>query len=134
MTTDDRGNIVSLAIGEVIVVGTNRDGHHAGGAAAYAHERFGLVWRCDEGLSGQTYALPTMDGLNALGEAAARFLRFARFNPYLRFYLTRVGCGIAGHADKDVAPFFKDAPINVVLPDGWIEYKLVPVDEAEAAE
>lgn len=112
-------NITHLAIDEYIVVGTNYEGNHAGGAARYAHENFGLQWGCGEGLSGQTYALPTMDGLHHIESAAMDFIDFARFNPDKKFYLTRVGCGIAGHKDEDIAPFFKEAPENVIKPKGW---------------
>lgn len=100
-------------------MGTNEKGIHAGGAAKYAHERFGLVWGCGEDLSGQTYALPTMEGLERLSEAARRFIVFAGYNPDLTFYLTRVGCGIAGYTDDQIAPFFKEAPSNVIKPKGW---------------
>lgn len=121
MTTDKSGMITTLEPGEAIVVGTNAQGHHAGGAAAFAHGQFGLEWGVGEGLSGQTYALPTMEGLDALQAAAERFISFASFNPNLHFYLTRVGCGIAGYSDSEVAPLFKNAPANVVLPEEWAQ-------------
>lgn len=111
--------IEKLAAGEYIVVGTNYEGKHAGGAALYAMQNFGLQWGCGEGLSGQAYALPTMDGLIHIKSAALDFMDFAKFNPDKTFYLTRVGCGIAGHADHQIAPFFKDAPKNVIKPEGW---------------
>lgn len=119
MTTHDDGSIASLAVGEIIVVGTNIMGLHAGGAAKYACERFGLVWGCGEGLSGQTYALSTMEGLDWLNESVEDFIKFAQHNPNLTFYLTRVGCGIAGYRDDQIAPLFKDAPSNVIKPKGW---------------
>lgn len=102
---------------QYVVVGTNYEGNHAGGAALYAKEHFGLQDGCGEGLSGHTYALPTMNGLFHLEMAAKDFVQFARWNPDKDFLLTAVGCGIAGHKPEDVAPFFKDAPSNVVLPE-----------------
>lgn len=111
--------IEHLALDEYIVVGTNYEGKHLGGAALYAVENFGLQWGCGEGLSGQTYALPTMSGLEDIKNAALNFMEFAKFNPDKTFYLTRVGCGIAGHSDEQVAPFFKDSPENVIKPKDW---------------
>lgn len=108
-----------LDMEEYIVVGTNYEGKHAGGAAAYAHNNFGLQWGCGEGLSGQAYALPTMDGLKSIEVAAVNFMEFAKFNPDKIFYLTRVGCGIAGYTDKQIAPLFKNALENVIKPKGW---------------
>jgi hypothetical protein len=115
----DDGTIYDLNPHEYIVVGTNYEGHHGAGAALYAMKNFGLQWGCGEGLSGQTYALPTMSGLEDMRLAAANFIQFATFNPDKTFYLTRVGCGIARHTDSEVAPLFKDAPGNVVKPEGW---------------
>lgn len=111
--------ITELNQDEYIVVGTNYDGEHYGGAARYACENFGLQWGCGEGLSGKTYALPTMDGLEDLKSAVLDFLDFAKFNPDKKFLLTRVGCGIAGHTDEQVAPLFTDAPENVIKPKEW---------------
>lgn len=119
MTIHDDGSIASLALGEIIVVGSNKDGLHGGGAAAYAHRYFGLVWGCGEGLSGQTYALPTMEGIKSFRMAIERFKEFARNHTNIKFYLTRVGCGIAGYRDNQISPLFKDSPSNVVKPENW---------------
>lgn len=116
-TTPER--IRELPAGSVFVFGSNREGRHAGGAARVALERFGAVWGRGEGPAGQSYAVPTMGGLDELARHAARFVDFARAHPELTFYLTRVGCGIAGHTDAEVAPLFADAPGNVVRPAGW---------------
>lgn len=112
-------HISRLGKDEYIVVGTNKQGNHVGGAAKYAMTQFGLIWGCGEGLSGQTYALPTMEGLDSLKDAVSRFLLFARFNPDKTFLVTRVACGIAGYKDKEIAPLFASAPSNCVLPEGW---------------
>lgn len=99
--------------------GSNESGAHGGGAAKVALDRFGAIWGRGEGLQGQSYGLPTMEGFDALKGAAERFVAFAREHPELRFYLTKVGCGIAGHEESDVAPLFDAAPDNVVKPPGW---------------
>lgn len=65
---------------------------------------------------GRSYALPTMEGLEALHSAVGRFLAFASEHPELRFLVTKVGTGIAGHSNEDVAPAFADRTQNVILP------------------
>lgn len=107
--------ITSLAPGEVFVFGSNRRGHHAGGAAAAAHRHFGAVWGEGDGLHGQSYAIDTMSGLEAMAANVARFLDFARTHPELTFLVTPIGCGIAGYAPSVVAPMFDGASENVIL-------------------
>jgi len=113
--------IESLQPGEIFVFGSNAHGAHAGGAARFAHERFGAVWGQAEGLQGQSYAIDTMSGLDVFEEQAARFVAFAGEHPELRFLVTEVGCGIAGYTPAQVAPFFRGAPENVVLPESFVK-------------
>lgn len=113
--------ITSLVPGEVFVFGSNGAGHHAGGAARFAHEHFGAVWGEGHGLHGQTYAIDTMSGRQVmLGEIAA-FLAFAKVHPELTFLVTEVGCGIAGYGPEDVASAFRGASGNVALPASFAE-------------
>lgn len=109
-------NITHLEPGHVFVFGSNSDGIHAGGAARFAHERFGAVWGVGEGRTGRTYALPTMSGLTDLHAAATRFLAYAAAHPELTFLVTPVGCGIAGHTPANVAPAFENHTPNVIIP------------------
>lgn len=111
--------IESLEPGEIFVFGSNSFGAHGGGAARFAYDRFGAVWGQAEGLQGQSYGIDTMSGLRVFEEHATRFVRFAREHPELRFLVTEVGCGIAGHTAVEVAGFFAGAPDNVVLPDSF---------------
>jgi len=113
--------IESLGPGEIFVFGSNAQGAHAGGAARFAHERFGAVWGQAEGLQGQSYAIDTMSGLDVFEEQAARFVAFARDHPELRFLVTEVGCGIASYTPEQVAGFFRGAPENVVLPESFVK-------------
>ncbi|MFT4051585.1 MAG: hypothetical protein QM677_04950 [Microbacterium sp.] len=108
--------IYELADGEVLVFGSNAAGLHYGGAARMAHERFGAEWGVGEGLTGRSYALPTMEGLDALRAAVGRFLVFAAEHPELRFLVTPVGCGIAGHVPAEVGPAFGGHRDNVIIP------------------
>lgn len=112
--------IERLAPDEVFVFGSNAQGAHGGGAARFAHERFGAVWGQAEGLQGQSYAIDTMSGLDVFRAQAERFVAFAAEHPGLRFLVTEVGCGIAGYAPAEVAGFFAGAPGNVVLPESFV--------------
>ena len=43
--------------------------------------------------------------------------------PDLKFYVTQIGCGIAGFTPDEIAPLFKDAikMENVILPVDFVE-------------
>lgn len=47
---------------EIFVFGSNLAGKHLGGAAKAAHNKFGAQWGVGVGLTGQAYAIPTMQG------------------------------------------------------------------------
>lgn len=117
MNTPD--NINDLRDYEVFVFGSNTLGHHFGGAAKIAYEKFGAVWGQGEGPQGQSYAIPTMDGLELIENAVRRFLAYARNMPGTKFYVTKIGCGIAGHPEATIKSFFAGAKSNVILPEGW---------------
>ena len=107
---------------EIFVFGSNASGYHGGGAAAYAMRKFGAIWGQGEGLQGQSYAIPTMEGIAGMSEAIKRFTSFASEHSELRFLVTRVGCGVAGYSTSQIAPLFKECiPLeNVALPsDFW---------------
>ena len=110
--------IAELGAGEVFVFGSNIQGAHGGGAAWFAHKHFGAEWGVGEGLTGRTYALPTMEGKDSMKAAVDRFIACARKHPELTFLVTAVGCGIAGYTPEEVAPLFKEATSleNVYLP------------------
>ena len=107
---------------EVFVFGSNLAGIHGAGAAAYAHERCGAKWGLGEGLSGNSYALPTKDEnvqtlpLERIQQHVDEFRMFAVSRPDLNFMVTQIGCGLAGYTPADIAPMFNHAPDNVFLP------------------
>lgn len=111
--------------GRVFVFGSNRAGKHGGGAAYTAHQLYGAVWGVGEGLQGASYAIPTKDThlrsimLEEVQAGVIRFLAVANTRRDLTFFVTRIGCGLAGHCDEDIAPLFKGAPPNVELPPLW---------------
>ena len=120
--------IDSLLPGQIFVFGSNALGYHTGGASGTARKRFGAVWGQAEGLQGQCYAIPVDYGKNIRkdGEvraAVGRFIAFAKEHPDLFFLVTRVGCGIAGYHDEEMAQFFIDAleMKNVSLPKSFVD-------------
>lgn len=122
--------ITSLAENEIFVFGSNLAGFHGGGAARVAHQRFGAVWGQGVGLQGQSYAIPTMQGgVETICPYVDEFIVFARQHPELTFLVTRIGCGIAGFTDEDIAPLFKEAlgTDNIILPATFLDV-LVPLD------
>ena len=118
---DERGFITELNEGEVFVFGSNGYGAHNGGAAAMAVAKFGAVMGQAEGLQGRSYAINTMDVMDVMAEQIVRFIEFAKEHPELNFFVTEIGCGIAGYKPEEVAPLFKDVPENVVLPESFLE-------------
>ena len=120
--------ISELAENEIFVFGSNLAGAHGGGAARLAYRKFGAVWGEGVGLHGRTYAIPTMQGgVQTIKSYVDEFIRFAIEHPWLTFLVTRIGCGIAGFQDRDIAPLFKAAinVENIILPKGFVDY-IVP--------
>lgn len=116
--------ITELADDEVFVFGSNLKGMHGGGAAATAHRCFGAVWGQGVGLQGQSYAIPTMQGgVETIKPYVDKFISFAKEHTELRFLVTKIGCGIAGFRDEEIAPLFKEAidVKNIILPRGFGE-------------
>ena len=115
--------ISSLKEDEVFVFGSNLQGMHGGGAAFAAWRKFGAVMGCGVGLQGQSYAVPTMQGgVETIKPYVDQFIGFAKAHPELFFYVTRIGCGIAGFRDRDIAPLFVEALTveNICLPDTFV--------------
>ena len=111
-------NIDFLKSGQIFVFGSNKEGQHYGGAAAYAHKYFHAEWGVGEGSTGLCYAIPTMGSLQDLEDAVGRFTDHALAAADLTFLVTAVGCGIAGFTPEEVAPMFMEAASlpNVYLP------------------
>lgn len=116
--------ITDLKADEVFVFGSNLAGMHGGGAAYVAFRKFGAVMGCGVGLRGQSYAIPTMQGgVETIKPYVDEFIAFAAAHPELFFYVTRIGCGIAGFRDKEIAPLFSEALslANVCLPESFVK-------------
>ena len=114
--------ISELKADEVFVFGSNLAGMHGGGAAWVAFRKFGAVLGCGVGLRGQSYAIPTMQGgVDTIKPYVDEFIAYAKSRPELFFYVTRIGCGIAGFRDREIAPLFKEAAgvENICLPESF---------------
>ena len=114
-----RAKIITLDPNEVFVFGSNLRGMHNGGAARYAMDRFGAEPGTGVGMTGRCYAIPTMQGgVETIVPYVNEFFDYARNHPELKFLVTRIGCGIAGFKDTEIAPLFKAAydVTNVLLP------------------
>lgn len=116
-------NIESLASDEVFVFGSNLAGNHAGGAARMAKLKFGAILGQGVGLQGKSYAIPTMQGgVETIVPYVDDFIKYAEQNQDAFFYVTRIGCGIAGFKDEEIALLFQKAVNlnNVCLPESFV--------------
>lgn len=110
----------------IFVFGSNTAGIHGAGAAKFALQNHGAVWGQGVGLQGNSYAIPTKDQnirtlpLSYIRVYVEQFLQFAAANPSLQFQVTRVGCGLAGYTDEQIAPMFQGAPSNCFMPPEWV--------------
>ena len=147
MFTPER--IESLKPNEVFVFGSNMNGNHYGGAARIAYDHFGASWGVGEGESGMTYAIPTLNhGMEKvthqqLSGSISRFIAFCEEHPEKEFYLTKIGCGIAGWSIYEVAEIFFETlknitklgmlPSNLVLPKEFHLYPKIKMSENKLA-
>ena len=114
---------------EIFVFGSNLAGRHGAGAALDAKKRWGAIYGRGEGLQGQSYALPTKDAtpwpdrpktlsLEIIREKIVDFLEFAQLRSDLTFRMTRIGCGLAGFKDHEIAPMFRGRATEHHLSNG----------------
>lgn len=110
------------------VFGSNEKVVHGAGAAKVAHVSFGAKYGVGRGMTGNAYAIPTKDRriqtlpFEEVAANIAQFLKFAHANPEKRFYITRVGCGLAGFSDEQIGPLFAGSVANCSLPSVWEQY------------
>ena len=120
-------SIDTLEKDEIFVFGSNLAGHHMGGAARVANIKFGAEWGVGVGLTGQSYAIPTMQGgVETIRPYVDEFIEFANQHQNMKFLVTRIGCGIAGFKDEEIAPLFRKAVSvsNIYLPQKFYDILL----------
>lgn len=114
-------------LGEVFVFGSNLGGYHGAGAARAALEYYGAEYGVGIGMTGNSYAIPTKTAqfecmsLEDIQKHVKVFVEYTQNHPEYEFFVTRVGCGLAGNANEDIAPMFKGAD-NCSFPIEWKEY------------
>ena len=112
----------------IFVFGSNISGIHGKGAALEARRIFGAKIGIGYGLTGQSFAVPTKDKriitlpLNEIKKYIDKFITFTHEHSELSFWVTRIGCGLAGYSNKDIAPLFKQCNINCNFPIEWKEF------------
>ena len=113
---------------QIFVFGSNTLGYHTGGASGTARKKFGAIWGQAEGLQGQSYAIPVDYGKGIrkdteVKSSVEKFIAFAKQNEKLFFFVTRIGCGLGGYRDDEMAQFFKNAldVKNICLPKSFVD-------------
>lgn len=115
--------------GEIFVFGSNLAGIHGAGAAKVAIDKFGAVWGQGRGLNGQSYAIATKDenfwtrNIDLIRRDIEIFVTYTSISSHAhtRWFVTRVGCGLAGLKDEVIAPMFKGA-VNCSFAKQWEQY------------
>jgi len=123
-------NIQFLKENEYFVFGSNEAGIHGGGAARLALDKFNAQYGKPFGFQGNSFAIPTKDRnietlpLENIKEYIALSEVFFEQNPDKIFYVTKIGCGLAGLTVAEVAPLFNKAYTleNVYMPKEFFGY------------
>jgi hypothetical protein len=112
----------------IFVFGSNLAGRHGAGAAKCARENYGAKNGVGIGLTGQSYAIPTKGAdldvlaLEYIHHQVKDFLEYARYYEHEVFFVTRIGCGLAGYTDAQIAPMFRGAPENCIFDIKWRDF------------
>lgn len=111
----------------IFVFGSNLAGRHGKGAALTAARVHGAVRGVGVGRTGNAYAIPTKDSqlrslpLSDIKSFVERFMEYARDHLELQFYVTRIGCGLAGYTESEIRPMFENPPPNCQFT--WLGYE-----------
>lgn len=116
--------ITELKENQIFVFGSNANGSHWWWAAYQAKIQFWAEDWIGEWLTGQCYALPTLDemynkySLDIIKENFLKLYKCAENNPDKEFLLTKVWCGIAGYKEEDIILCIpRQTPKNIVMPN-----------------
>jgi len=116
----------------IFVFGSNESGIHGAGAARLAFDVYGASLGQGFGFSAQTFAIPTKDWkIETLPLPVVEFY-IKRFIAYIekprvpntwKYYVTRIGCGLAGFTPEQIAPLFTNLRHHkqVWLPQEFID-------------
>lgn len=112
----------------VFVFGSNDAGMHGAGAALFAYKEKGARYGKSYGHYGDSFAIPTKDEnieslpIERIAQYVQGFLAYAKGHRKVKFQVTRIGCGLAGFADADMAKLFIGASKNVLFDEEWRPY------------
>lgn len=121
----DESIIKTLAEDTIFVFGSNMAGTHAGGAAKIALQHFGATKGVGRGWAGQSFAIPTMNEhlqqmpLSQIQYYIDDFKIYVKNHPKMKFFITAVGCGVAGYKVEEIAPMFKGIGRQVIFPSSF---------------
>ncbi|HCK31278.1 MAG TPA: hypothetical protein DIT34_08255 [Acinetobacter ursingii] len=124
----DESIITELPEDTVFVFGSNMAGQHTHGAARVAAQHFGAVNHVGRGWAGQSFAIPTLNEhlqrmpLSQIEHYIDDFKIYAQHHPKMKYFITALGCGIAGYKVSEIAPLFKGIHNNVILPESFKPY------------
>lgn len=115
---------------EMFVFGSNLRGAHGAGAAFIARRDYGAALGQGIGVTGSCYAIPTKDenirsmDLFRINEHVCDFVTYVQNHPNLKFFITKVGCGLAGFKSEEIAPMFHQIAENenCSFPEEWAPY------------
>lgn len=114
---------------KIFVFGSNLAGVHGAGAARAAALYFGALRGVGVGFaSPRSYAIPTKDyhiqtiSLTLISFFVRQFANVTHEQPKMKFFVTRIGCGLAGYTDEQIAPMFAECNHNCDMPEEWKIY------------
>jgi len=129
MITHKDGTLPPEGEGWLFVFGSNEAGIHGAGAAKIARFKFRARLGLYNGKNNQSYAIPTKDfhirtlSLDSIEKYVKQFIEYTYDQPQRKFWLTRVGCGLAGYEDSQIAPLFRGVNLeNTSIPEEWVKY------------
>ena len=111
----------------IFVFGSNLAGRHGKGAAFYARQHHGAEYGVGEGLTGDSYALPTKGrnletrSLSEIQDSLHTLAHHACKNPAFEYALTPIGCGLAGYKQEQIIELVRNVnmPSNVYFTAQW---------------
>ena len=118
----------------VFVFGSNLAGVHGAGAAKIAKLNYDYPIGIGFGLSNtdpielKGFAIPTKDRniqtlpLKSILKYVSYFKNNVAMHQEFNYFVTRIGCGLAGYKDSDIAPMFRGVSTNCSFAEEWEIY------------
>lgn len=121
----DEHIIKSLPENHIFVFGSDLAGRHEEGGARIAQQHFGAVKGVSRGWMGQSFAIPTLDrslaplSCEEIASYIDDFKIYTQNHLSTMYFITALGCGLAGNPISRIAPLFKGISNNVILPESF---------------